>query len=263
MASAGSGKLTLEKPFYPVQPLLQRQFKRKVMVRMHVELIAWTPNPERTVAAAARLCYSPASAAEIARAMSPEKTRSFVKKLVEMGHQSPLEHVSFTFAIDGVSRALSHQLVRHRIASYSQKSQRYVDEKGFTWIMPPSIEKSPKAKEIFEKQIESIRRCYAELCAAVPREDARYILPNACETKLVVTMNARSLLHFFRVRCCRRAQWEIRRLARMMLAEVRKVAPDLFKDAGPPCETDQYCPEGEMSCGRLQGKVKDEDKAEA
>ncbi|MFY9385365.1 MAG: FAD-dependent thymidylate synthase [Dethiobacteria bacterium] len=233
------------------------------MVRMHVELIAWTPNPERTVAAAARLCYSPASAAEIARAMSPEKTRSFVKKLVEMGHQSPLEHVSFTFAIDGVSRALSHQLVRHRIASYSQKSQRYVDEKGFTWIMPPSIEKSPKAKEIFEKQIESIRRCYAELCAAVPREDARYILPNACETKLVVTMNARSLLHFFRVRCCRRAQWEIRRLARMMLAEVRKVAPDLFKDAGPPCETDQYCPEGEMSCGRLQGKVKDEDKAEA
>ena len=221
---------------------------------MHVELIAWTPNPERTVAAAARLCYSPASAAEIARVMPPEKTRLFVEKLVEMGHQSPLEHVSFTFAIDGVSRALSHQLVRHRIASYSQKSQRYVDEKEFTWIMPPSIEKDPAAKEIFETQIESIRRCYAELCAAVPREDARYILPNACETKLVVTMNARSLLHFFRVRCCRRAQWEIRRLAGMMLAEVRRVAPDLFKAAGPPCVTENICPEGEMSCGRLQGK---------
>lgn len=221
---------------------------------MHVELIAWTPNPERTVAAAARLCYSPASAAEIARVMPPEKTRLFVEKLVEMGHQSPLEHVSFTFAIDGVSRALSHQLVRHRIASYSQKSQRYVDEKEFTWIMPPSIEKNPAAKEIFEAQIESIRRCYAELCAAVPREDARYILPNACETKLVVTMNARSLLHFFRVRCCRRAQWEIRRLAGMMLAEVRRVAPDLFKAAGPPCVTENICPEGEMSCGRLQGK---------
>ena len=220
---------------------------------MHVELIAWTPNPERTVAAAARLCYSPASAAEIARVMPPEKTRLFVEKLVEMGHQSPLEHVSFTFAIDGVSRALSHQLVRHRIASYSQKSQRYVDEKEFTWIMPPSIEKNPAAKEIFEAQIESIRRCYAELCAAVPREDARYILPNACETKLVVTMNARSLLHFFRVRCCRRAQWEIRRLAGMMLAEVRRVAPDLFKAAGPPCVTENICPEGEMSCGRLQG----------
>lgn len=219
---------------------------------MHVELIAWTPDPERTVAAAARLCYSPASAAEIARDMSPEKTRTFVEKLVELGHQSPLEHVSFTFAIDGVSRALSHQLVRHRIASYSQKSQRYVDEKEFTWIMPPSIEKNPGAKKLFEAQIEAVRRCYAELSVAVPREDARYILPNACETKLVVTMNARSLLHFFRVRCCNRAQWEIRRLAEMMLAEVRTAAPDLFKVAGPPCVTEKICPEGDMSCGRLR-----------
>lgn len=221
---------------------------------MHVELIAWTPDPERTVAAAARLCYSPASAAEIARALPPQKTKAFVEKLVEMGHQSPLEHVSFTFAIDGVSRALSHQLVRHRIASYSQKSQRYVDEKEFTWIMPPSIEKDPALRKIFEMQIESLRRCYAELCAAVPREDARYILPNACETKLVVTMNARSLLHFFRVRCCRRAQWEIRRLAEMMLAEVRRIAPDIFKVAGPPCLTEGICPEGDMSCGRLRDK---------
>lgn len=221
-------------------------------MKMHVELIAWTPHPERTVAASARLCYSPASAADIARTMAPERTKAFVTKLVEMGHQSPLEHVSFTFAIDGISRALSHQLVRHRIASYSQKSQRYVDEKEFTWIVPPSIEKNPAAKQLFEAQIETIRQCYAELCAAVPREDARYILPNACETKIVVTMNARSLLHFFRVRCCRRAQWEIRRLAEAMLAEVRKVAPELFKFAGPPCVTENICPEGEMSCGRLQ-----------
>jgi thymidylate synthase (FAD) len=219
---------------------------------MQVELIAWTPHPEQTVAAAARLCYSAASASEIARAMSPEKTREFITKLVEMGHQSPLEHVSFTFAVDGVSRALSHQLVRHRIASYSQKSQRYVDEGAFTWIIPPSIERDPAAKKLFEEQIESIRQCYSSLCAAVPREDARYILPNACETKLVVTMNARSLLHFFRVRCCRRAQWEIRRLAEMMLVEVRQVAPELFKIAGPPCVTEEICPEGEMSCGRLE-----------
>lgn len=219
---------------------------------MYVELIAWTPHPERTVAAAARLCYSSASAVEIARAMPPEKTKAFITKLVEMGHQSPLEHVSFTFGVDGISRALSHQLVRHRIASYSQKSQRYVDEKEFDWIMPPSIEKNPAAKELFEAQLELIRQCYAELCTAVPREDARYILPNACETKLVVTMNARSLLHFFRVRCCRRAQWEIQRLAGMMLAEVRKVAPELFRIAGPPCVTERICPEGEMSCGRLQ-----------
>ena len=139
---------------------------------MQVELIAWTPHPEQTVAAAARLCYSAASASEIARAMSPEKTREFITKLVEMGHQSPLEHVSFTLAVDGVSRALSLQ-------------------------------------------------------------------PNACETKLVATMNARSLLHFFRARCCRRAQWEIRRLAEMMLVEVRQVAPELFKIAGPPCVTEE------------------------
>ncbi|MGB3915768.1 MAG: FAD-dependent thymidylate synthase [Dethiobacteria bacterium] len=226
---------------------------------MHVELIAWTPEPERTVAAAARLCYSSASASEIAQGLSPEKTKAFITKLVEMGHESPLEHVSFTFAVDGVSRALSHQLVRHRIASYSQKSQRYVDEKAFNWVIPPSLEKNPAAKDLFEAQIESIRQCYAELCAMVPREDARYILPNACETKLVVTMNARSLLHFFRVRCCRRAQWEIRSLAGIMLEEVRKVAPELFKIAGPPCETEQICPEGEMSCGRLQ-QEKDKQK---
>ena len=219
---------------------------------MHVELIAWTPQPEQTVAAAARLCYSSASAADIVRTMAPEKTKTFVTKLVEMGHQSPLEHVSFTFAVDGVSRALSHQLVRHRIASYSQKSQRYVEEKNFEWIMPPSIEKNVAAKELFEAQIEQIRQCYAKLCEAVPREDARYILPNACETKLVVTMNTRSLLHFFKVRCCRRAQWEIQLLAGKMLAEVRKVAPELFKVAGPPCVTEKICPEGEMSCGRLQ-----------
>ncbi len=227
---------------------------------MHVELIAWTSSPGLTVAAAARLCYSSASAAEIARGMSPEKKNSFVEKLIELGHQSPLEHASFTFAVDGVSRALSHQLVRHRIASYSQKSQRYVDEKEFTWIMPPSIEKDPEAKKIFEAQIESIRSCYARLCKVVPREDARYILPNACETKLVVTMNARSLLHFFRVRCCRRAQWEIRRLAEIMLEEVRRVEPDLFKVAGPPCITEKMCPEGDMSCGRLQGKNEENKK---
>lgn len=225
---------------------------------MLVELIAWTPQPEQTVAAAARLCYSPASASEIVQALSPQRTTAFVRRLVEMGHQSPLEHVSFTFAIDGVSRALSHQLVRHRIASYSQKSQRYVEEKDFEWIIPPSIEEDPAARELFAAQIESIRQCYAQLCAAVPREDARYILPNACETKLVVTMNARTLLHFFRVRCCRRAQWEIRRLARAMLAEVRRVAPELFRVAGPPCETEQICPEGEMSCGRLQREQEQE-----
>lgn len=226
---------------------------------MNVKLITWTPNPEKTVAAAARLCYSSVPASEIAQNIPEEDVGKLIETLIQKGHESPLEHASLTFAIDGVSRALSHQLVRHRIASYSQKSQRYVDEKAFNWVIPPSLEKNPAAKDLFEAQIESIRQCYAELCAMVPREDARYILPNACETKLVVTMNARSLLHFFRVRCCRRAQWEIRSLAGIMLEEVRKVAPELFKIAGPPCETEQICPEGEMSCGRLQ-QEKDKQK---
>lgn len=221
---------------------------------MDVQLLAWTGEPEQTVAAAARLCYSSASASELARRMTPERQASFIEKLVEMGHQSPLEHASFTFAIEGVSRALSHQLVRHRIASYSQKSQRYVEEGGFSYIIPPSVAASPGARRLFVEQMAHIREAYQRLREIVPKEDARYVLPNACETRLVVTMNARSLLHFFRVRCCRRAQWEIRHLAEKMLREVRRVSPLLFKNAGPPCETEGLCPEGELSCGRLEKK---------
>ncbi len=221
---------------------------------MHVQLLAWTDEPERTVSAAARLCYSSDSASELARKMTPEKQASFIEKLVDMGHQSPLEHASFTFAIEGVSRALSHQLVRHRIASYSQKSQRYVEESSFSYITPPSVAASPEARQIFAGQMEHIREAYRRLCEIVPKEDARYVLPNACETKLVATMNARSLLHFFQVRCCRRAQWEIRQLAELMLQEVRRVSPLLFKYAGPRCETEGICPEGELSCGRLKNK---------
>ena len=221
---------------------------------MHVQLLAWTDEPERTVSAAARLCYSSDSASELARKMTPEKQASFIEKLVDMGHQSPLEHASFTFAIEGVSRALSHQLVRHRIASYSQKSQRYVEESSFSYITPPSVAASPEARQIFAGQMEHIREAYRRLCEIVPKEDARYVLPNACETKLVATMNARSLLHFFQVRCCRRAQWETRQLAEQMLQEVRRVSPLLFKYAGPRCETEGICPEGELSCGRLKNK---------
>ncbi len=221
---------------------------------MHVELLAWTDEPERTVSAAARLCYSSDSASELARKMTPVKQVAFIGKLVDMGHQSPLEHASFTFAVEGVSRALSHQLVRHRIASYSQKSQRYVEESGFDYITPPLVAVSPEARRIFTEQMEHVREAYRRLCEIVPREDARYVLPNACETKLVVTMNARSLLHFFQVRCCRRAQWEIRQLAEQMLQEVRRVSPMLFKHAGPRCETEGICPEGELSCGRLKNK---------
>lgn len=205
---------------------------------MIVKLITHTESPEITVAAAARVCYA-----------STGSDAELIRKLVKMGHLSPLEHASFTFSVDGISRACSHQLVRHRIASFSQRSQRYVSEDGFGFVIPPGIDDATLL--IFRGAMRDLQKAYNRLIGfGIPKEDARYVLPNACETKLVVTMNARSLLHFFKVRCCRRAQWEIRRLAREMLAEVRKVAPVLFEKAGPKCETEGICPEGTMSCGR-------------
>jgi thymidylate synthase (FAD) len=219
---------------------------------MKVTLINNTPHPEEMVAAAARLCYSPLGAKDILADFAPGEAESFLKKLMEVGHHSPIEHVSFTFAIEGVSRVLSHQLVRHRIGvSYSQKSQRYVRENQFDYIVPPSIVGNPVALQIFTEKMGEIQKAYNELTKYIPAEDARYVLPNATETKLVVTYNARSLYHFFQLRCCRRAQWEIRKLAGLMLEEVRKVAPVLFAKAGPSCVTDGVCFEGKMSCGRV------------
>ncbi|MGB9662384.1 MAG: FAD-dependent thymidylate synthase [Moorellaceae bacterium] len=219
---------------------------------MRVDLISYTPDPERIVAAAARLCYSPRGAQELFRDMEDAEIGRLLEQLLASGHESPAEHVTFTFAIEGVSRALSHQLVRHRIASYSQKSQRYVKEDGFLYIVPPSIAASPEASQIFHRCMEEIRRAYAQLDRLVPREDARYVLPTACETKLVCTFNARSLFNFFRLRCCFRAQWEIRELALKMREKVREVAPRLFARAGPDCEVLGVCYEGRFSCGRAK-----------
>lgn len=219
---------------------------------MKIKLISYTPDPERMVAMSARLCYSPIGAEELVESMSKAQIESLLNKIVEMEHLSTLEHVSFTFAIEGVSRVLTHQLVRHRIASYSQQSQRYVSEHEFEYIMPPTIEKNLVAKEKFEQLMNSVRSTYDELIGlGINKEDARYCLANATETKIVVTMNARTLLHFFQLRCCARAQWEIRRMAELMLAEVKQVAPLLFKKAGPTCVTSNYCGEGSMTCGRL------------
>jgi len=221
------------------------------MIKVH--LIAYTPEPERTVAAAARLCYSPLGASELYEDLSAKEIKSLIKRLRKMGHTSTFEHAQFTFAIEGVSRVLTHQLVRHRIASYSQKSQRYVNEDSFDYIIPPSIKDNLEALKIFEEQMESARQAYQQLSQLVHQEDARYVLPNATETKIVVTMNARSLLNFFSVRCCTRAQHEIQMLARQMLALVRDVAPTLFEVAGPSCETEGVCHEGSLSCGRIRG----------
>lgn len=219
---------------------------------MQVKLLRYTPEPEKTVAMSARLCYSPIGAAELEENITDEQAGRLVRKLIDMGHFSTLEHVVFTFAVEGVSRVLTHQLVRHRIASYSQQSQRYVKEHDFETIMPPSIAAKPEAKAKFEELAAQIRSLYTEWTeAGIPAEDARYILPNAAETKIVITMNVRSLHNFFRLRCCTRAQWEIRALAEKMLTEVRLVAPVLFEKAGPSCVTDGICTEGEMTCGRL------------
>lgn len=220
---------------------------------MNVVLVSYTPNPERVVAVAARQCYSPLRATELAEGLSDEKVGELIRTIIEAGHLSPTEHASFTFAIEGVSRVLSHQLVRHRIASYSQQSQRYVNEQGFNYVTPPSIAADPRARALFERQMEQARHTYRELAALVPREDARFVLPNACETRLVMTMNCRSLYNFLERRLCERAQWEIRELARAMLERVREVAPRLFAWVGAPCEMKGFCPEGKMSCGKVEG----------
>ena len=229
---------------------------------MQVKLVRYTPEPERTVAMSARLCYSPIGAAQLEEKISDEQAAKLVRKLVSMGHFSTLEHVTLTFAIEGVSRVLTHQLVRHRIASYSQQSQRYVKEHDFETIVPPSIAKNPEAKAKFDALMTQIQDLYNEFTAAgVLAEDARYILPNAAETKIVCTFNARSLLNFFSLRCCTRAQWEIRALANEMLRQVKEVAPVIFENAGPTCVSEGVCHEGEMSCGRLQAILAQRAKA--
>jgi thymidylate synthase (FAD) len=217
---------------------------------MDVRLLFHTPDPERAVAVAARLCYAPVGAAELMEEMSDEAVRRVLKTILESGHLSTLEHASYTFAIDGVSRAMTHQLVRHRLASYNQQSQRYVsyaEEPQF--IVPPDVVADPVALERFNAATAAAFDAYrAMIDAGVAAEDARYLLPNAMETKIVVTMNARELLHFFELRCCKRAQWEIREVALEMLELAVPMAPYIFMDAGASCRRGP-CREGKMTCG--------------
>ena len=223
---------------------------------MHVELLYHTPDPERAIATAARLCYAPVGAAELMETMPEDRMRSVLSTIMRSGHYSTLEHASYTFAIDGVSRALTHQLVRHRLASFNQQSQRYVKFKdGIDVVTPPSIAESAEAQRLFDEAIKATEDAYTKMLElGIPAEDARYVLPNACETKIVVTMNVRELLHFFDLRCCNRAQWEIRDLAHKMLELARPTAPYIFAAAGAPCVHDT-CPEGKMTCGNPYEKV--------
>jgi thymidylate synthase (FAD) len=230
-----------------------------VPAELSVSLIQHTPEPDRAVAAAGRLCYAPVSAAELTKAMTGDEVAKLVRILVRSGHHSALEHASFTFAIDGVSRACTHQLVRHRVASYNQQSQRYVNfSSADSFVLPPSIAANAEAQAVFLKAMDDARTAYdriVELGLAEGRskesvqEDARFVLPNAAETKIVVTMNARELRHFFAVRCCNRAQWEIRDLAWQMRGIVKQVSPLLFQGSGPGCLYGT-CPEGKMTCGK-------------
>ncbi len=217
---------------------------------MQVELLYHTPDPERAIATAARLCYAPVGAKELMETMPPERVASVLSTIMAGGHFSTLEHASYTFAIDGVSRALTHQLVRHRLASFNQQSQRYVKFKeGIEVIKPDTIAKNEKANALFDSAMQVAEQAYADLVElGILAEDARFVLPNAAETKIVVTMNVRELLHFFELRCCKRAQWEIRELACKMLDLVRPSAPFGFKRAGAPCVSGP-CREGKMTCG--------------
>ena len=230
-------------------------------------MIAHTNNPERVVACAAKLCYSNADSIDkLMDELSDEKVATFILHLSNLGHYSPYEHASFTFAIEGVSRALLAQLTRHRIASYSVQSQRYVSMEGFNVVEPPAIFEDSYLSEIYSRGLESAANTYNDLRELLidnyveggmdkgaaekkANEDARYILPNACTTSIVVTMNVRSLLNFFKERCCNRAQWEIRDVANAMLKQCKETAPLLFQKAGPDCAVHGKCPEGKMSCG--------------
>lgn len=216
---------------------------------MKVNLLRCTEKPEKMVAVAARLCYSPVGVDELIEELSDEEVNKLVRFVVKSGHLSTTEHINFTFAIEGVSRALTHQLVRHRMASYNQQSQRYVEFKDkFEYIIPTSIENNTAACKKYNALIVEIHNLYKELLdSGIEAEDARYILPNASETKIIVTMNGRELLHFFTVRCCNRAQWEIRELAINMLKQVKRVAPVVFEKAGPNCLR-MPCPEGKFKC---------------
>ena len=223
---------------------------------MQVELLYHTPDPERAIATAARLCYAPVGAAELMETMPDEKVHNVLRTVLSSGHLSTLEHASYTFAVDGVSRALTHQLVRHRLASYNQQSQRYVKFKdGLEVVKPATVSEDPELERVFDEAIEAAVEGYKKLLnAGVPAEDARYLLPNAAETKIVITMNVRELLHFFSLRGCNRAQWEIRELAHRMIELVRPTAPYVFMDAGAPCVRGA-CPEGKMCCGNPYPKV--------
>lgn len=230
---------------------------------MKVTLLSWTYDPEKVIATAAKVCYAPGTVEDVWN--NSFDYASFIEKLKNMGHMSPFEHANFTWGIDGISRACSHQLVRHRIASFSQQSQRYVKydlkktDLSENYVCPEGIQLSNQTTfERYVHSLEKVSEVYEELVVGLMEdglsekesaENARYILPNAMKTNLVMTMNARELMHFFELRCCRRAQDEINQLSWVMLRKIQDTFPTIFSNCGPNCLIDK-CKEGKMSCGR-------------
>jgi thymidylate synthase (FAD) len=215
---------------------------------MNVKLVGYSSDPEKLPAMAATLTHSKTKPENLDK-ISENEQSAVLEQVLKLGHTSVIEHASFTFAISDVSRSLTHQLVRHRIASFSQQSQRYVNLNEPNYVIPPSIGKNKKTKTAYKETMGVIWDHYNKLLELkIPAEDARYVLPNGTCTNIMVTMNARSLLNFFELRCCLHAQWEIRLLANKMLQEVKKVAPIIFKNTGPSCKTKQICPEKKKNC---------------
>lgn len=201
---------------------------------MKVELLAHTPDPDMLCAYAAHICYS-------TEPFKADRSTRILHKVMANGHLSVLEHASFTFLVEGLSRVASHQLVRHRLASFSQQSLRFTKAMSTTFFSPPGQDFGPS----YEVAYAEYQRLLAE---GVHEEDARYVLPQGVTSRLVVTMNARELRHFFELRCCLRAQFEIRALAWVMLAKAKAVAPLLFENAGPVCLQGLECPEHSFVC---------------
>ena len=223
-----------------------------MIVEPKVAILSYTKDLLETVTAAINQCYSPKTGKELKESLSKEKQQRLLDIVLSSGHLSTIEHASFTFSISGVSRVTETQLVRHRIASYSIKSGRY-NKTHTDFIIPPVIANNPKAQSIVEEYKKNLQKTidnFTEL--GFKPEDMRFFTPQGTRTNIVVTMNARSLLNFFEHRLCVRAQWEIRKLAQLMLDVVMEVAPEIFKYAGPTCETQKICWEGKMSCGKYK-----------
>jgi len=215
---------------------------------LKVKLLRYTADAELLCGAAALTSTKSGSPSEILEKMNVETAEKIIRRVTGYGHVSVIEHASFTFSIEGVSRAMTHQLVRHRIASFTQQSQRYVAYDTLEkYVIPQSVANNVEAQKIFDEALEKISETYQKLLKlGISKEDARFILPNAAKTNIIVTMNARELRHFFNLRCCARAQWEIREAATEMLKQARKAAPALFENVGPSCVELGYCLEGKM-----------------